>query len=184
MSAAVESFARLGAVGGGTQDVQADLLEVKGVPQDFVGHANRTDSKSIGITPGYSNVVVLPARVDVSRTRDVVEVKEKLEGVVDVVCKDYFVARTASMMRNGERQLYQEKELVEIGFENLSEDDLGLVEPGAVFYWSVGLRKTKFGTVSHFSTIRFRRMPLFSRRDLQEAKKASEDLIEELFGDI
>lgn len=63
------------------------------------------------------------------------------------------------------------KEIAEIGKDHISPRDLGLVEEGAMFTWSIGFRTESHGQKSLSSSIRFRRMPPWSEADLDRARK-------------
>lgn len=74
-----------------------------------------------------------------------------------------------------------EKE-AEIPIDEVSPDDLELLEPGAVFYWSIGYDTTPGGTRRRFSQLKFRRLPAWTKKDLQRVDAAADALFE-LFGD-
>jgi hypothetical protein len=64
--------------------------------------------------------------------------------------------------------------------EEVSPGDAALLEPGAVFYWAVGY-ETQAGQRSRKSTIRFRHLPRWTRKDLQRVNERAK-LMEDLFG--
>ena len=66
----------------------------------------------------------------------------------------------------------------EIYLSEISEDDLPLVKPGAMFYWSIGYIIKSTGTKINASVIRFRRMPTWSKQDIEAAKKQVKSLRE------
>lgn len=66
----------------------------------------------------------------------------------------------------------------EIYLSEISEDDLPLVKPGAMFYWSIGYIIKSTGAKINASVIRFRRMPTWSRQDIEDAKKQVKSLRE------
>lgn len=66
----------------------------------------------------------------------------------------------------------------EIYLSEISEDDLPLVKPGAMFYWSIGYIIKSTGTKINASVIRFRRMPTWSKQDIEDAKKQVKSLRE------
>jgi hypothetical protein len=53
-------------------------------------------------------------------------------------------------------------------FDEVSSFDLDLVEPGAVFYWSVGYRVRETRQREGISLIRFRRLPTWTARELTQ----------------
>ncbi|MCV0439292.1 MAG: hypothetical protein K5880_11710 [Hydrogenophaga sp.] len=69
------------------------------------------------------------------------------------------------------------QESAEFGFDEISEDDLELVEPGAMFYWSVGYQIDIYRRRSTASVIRFKRIRHWTRKELEQATaNASDDL--------
>lgn len=67
-----------------------------------------------------------------------------------------------------------------IPLSEVSEDDLELVEEGAIFYWNIGYEVTRFGQRKRNSTIRFRRLPAWTPRELEQAKKSARGLLKYL----
>lgn len=62
-------------------------------------------------------------------------------------------------------------EVAEFSVDELSPDDLDLLEIGAVFYWNIGYAVEPSGRRSTASTVRFRRMLFWTRRELEQADK-------------
>jgi hypothetical protein len=63
--------------------------------------------------------------------------------------------------------------------DDITDDDRPLVEPGAVFYWSIGYSDSVTGERSKTSLIRFRRLPAWSRKALA----ALENQVSEIVGE-
>lgn len=82
------------------------------------------------------------------------------EGRVVEVFDEGFVAHLVDLTTPGI------EEEVEIEFEEISPDDESLVVPGAVFYWSIGYLRSPSGSRTRASEIRFRRLPRWTRQDL------------------
>ncbi len=91
--------------------------------------------------------------------------KQRWEGVVTSVTGDSFVAE----LRN-QTDTTAPLEVAEILRAELSADDVPLLKPGAVFYWSIGYHVTKFGQQTKQSSIRFRRLPAWIAADLSAAR--------------
>jgi hypothetical protein len=95
---------------------------------------------------------------------------QKWEGAVLEVGEATFVARLVDL--TGDRP----EEEIELEKAELSDFDLDLLEPGAVFYWSVGYRRQlPRGARSRESVIRFRRLPAWSRAELEAARERAEE---------
>jgi hypothetical protein len=73
------------------------------------------------------------------------------------------------------------EEQVTLPTDDVPTADRELFEVGAVFYWTIGYRETASGTRERVSTMRFRRLPAWSRRDLQRVDEAADEL-QRLFG--
>jgi len=95
------------------------------------------------------------------------------EGYVIEKYDDHFKGRITDLTE----QLPDEE--VEILLDDVSDDDLNLVVPGAIFYWYVGY-ETEKGTTKRSSIIRFRRMPRWTKSDFKKAEKI-EKKIKKLF---
>lgn len=64
--------------------------------------------------------------------------------------------------------------------EEIPAEDLALVKPGAVFYWSIGYKRDPSGQLDRVSSIRMRRLA-WSRRELDRIEARAKEL-ESLFG--
>ncbi len=62
-----------------------------------------------------------------------------------------------------------------IALDHVWEDDLGLVVPGAVFYWSIGYRIERHGQRYLQSNIRFRRLPVWTKSELKKLAQNAEE---------
>lgn len=105
-----------------------------------------------------------------------VRVLQQWEGVVTDVTDDSFFADLQDLSDSS-----QPLEVVEIPIEEVSEDDRPLLAEGAVFYWSIGHETSAGGTLRRMSEIRMRRMPRWTKRDIQNVAKRAEELFE-LYG--
>ncbi len=112
-----------------------------------------------------------------SRPETTVDILKEWEGVVLTVSNDDVQARLTDM-----NDPANQEELVTFGLDAISPQDHELVEPGAVFYWTVLRETDAFENVRNYSQIRFRRLPAWSRGDLERAETEAEQLHEELFG--
>lgn len=97
------------------------------------------------------------------------------EGVVLQVKDDTFSVRLVDL--SGDRA----EEEMELETQELSDFDLELLEPGAIFYWTVGYRvKLPRGARERVSQIRFRRLPAWSRSEIAAAEERAKRLACEL----
>lgn len=93
------------------------------------------------------------------------------EGAVTDLNSDHFLARLTD---NSDGTPLEAK----IPLAEVSEEDACLVELGAIFYWNIGYEVTPSGQRKRNSTVRFRRLPAWTTRELNRAKKEAEGLFE------
>lgn len=84
------------------------------------------------------------------------QIRQLWEGTVTELCEDGFIATLTDKTRPNnpdERAVFQ--------FESIEVpvDDLPLVQPGSVFYWTLGIESKASGQVKNVSTVEFRRLP-------------------------
>jgi hypothetical protein len=110
--------------------------------------------------------IVVPPRM---KLEDRYRVLHQWEGTVVEVARDGFRARLAEL-----RAEQREEEYADFSFESVSEDDRVLVVPGAIFYWFVGYRTENSGQRNTWSTVRFRRLPRWTKRELDSLAMPSD----------
>jgi hypothetical protein len=111
-----------------------------------------------------------------SPSTDTFRALQRWEGVV-LECRDEsFLARLTDLTEEGPA------EEVELPLSDVPREDLDLVELGAVFYWSIGYRDEVGGGRWRSSTLRFRRLPLWSKQELEAAAERAAD-IARVFGE-
>lgn len=72
-------------------------------------------------------------------------------------------------------------EEVELLIDDVPEEDRSLVEPGGVFYWAIGYLSAPSGERPRISSLRFRRLPVWSTSELEAARERAAD-VAEVFG--
>jgi hypothetical protein len=98
---------------------------------------------------------------------------QQWEGYVETKKADSFVARLVDLDNPVEREVEADILLSEV-----NPDDLDLIKPGAVFYWTIGYRDQATGQRARVSEIRFRRLPAFTENDLDVAKRDAQQTAE------
>ena len=96
---------------------------------------------------------------------------QKWEGSVIKVKPDSFLAKLVDM--NNEA-LDEEADIL---ISEVSEDDLPLVVPGAIFYWTIGYYVAKSRQRKRESVIRFRRLPEWKTEEIVAAEREAEESI-------
>jgi hypothetical protein len=99
---------------------------------------------------------------------------QEWEGVVTALNDEIFMARLVDVTRRSP------DEEAEFSFSELNNDDLQLVMPGAIFRWSAGVLTMPGGGKLATSQVVFRRLPKWTKRDLQRADEIARRLIEHL----
>lgn len=64
---------------------------------------------------------------------------------------------------------------------DVSDGDLPLLAPGAIFYWTIGRKRLSHGQIERTSVIKFRRSPVWSQGAVDAVKREAERL-KDLFG--
>jgi hypothetical protein len=99
---------------------------------------------------------------------------QKWEGVVLDVMADAFLARLVDLTRTGP------DEEAEFALDEISAEDGPLVKPGAIFYWNIGYLNSYSGQRTRASIIRFRRLPAWTRKEIETARREATRIKTEL----
>lgn len=94
---------------------------------------------------------------------------QQWEGTVETVSRTEFAARLRDLTdrtRPDEQATFDREEV--------SPDDLELLQPGAVFFWAIGYETSESGQRSRVSRLRFRRLPRWTKRDLARVREAAQ----------
>jgi len=110
-------------------------------------------------------------------TREAFTALQRWEGVVTECLEESFVARLTDLTEEGPL------EEVELALEDVAPEDRSLVGPGAVFYWSIGYRDDESGRRSRESTLRFRRLPVWSEAELEAARERAREVAKAFGGE-
>jgi hypothetical protein len=103
-------------------------------------------------------------------TDDSVVSLQKWEGQVLQILSNGFTARLTDLTDQGG------KEDAEFSISELSPDDLSLLEPGAVFYWTIGRHTDPTNRQRTVSELRFRRLPNWTEDELAQASLEADKL--------
>ena len=108
------------------------------------------------------------ARIAPEEGRERFQALQKWHGHVLEVREDTFVARLTPTAGEGPEQE------AELYVEEVAADDRWLIEPGAVFYWSIGYLDRPSGRL-RVSILRFRRLPAWTYRELSSARQRANE---------
>jgi len=99
------------------------------------------------------------------------ELLQQWECVVRSVTGDAFVAvlYDLTVPANGEEE-------ATFSIQDVADGDRVLVEPGAVFYWSIGYRTSRSGEKMRGAQIRFRRLPALTASERRDASEEVNEL--------
>lgn len=92
--------------------------------------------------------------------------EQEWEGFVTKVDSDEFTAHLVDLSQEGI------EEVAEFSVNDVSDIHKDLIKEGAIFRWSIGYERVRGGTKRKVSSIIFRRLPAWTKRDL--LKSASE----------
>lgn len=104
---------------------------------------------------------------------------QEWEGYVIEIGPQKFSARLTDRTAQNET----EDEVAEFPITDLSDDDLKLLTPGAVFRWVIGYQRARGGTKRRVSQVTFRRMPAWSRKELKAARAEANELMNAIIWD-
>ena len=122
---------------------------------------------------GPENRIIRPVefrKVRFHERRGKLTTLQRWEGNVVEVKEQAFVARLA------DRTTSREDEEGEVSLEEVSPADRNLVVPGAVFYWSIGYLDHRNGQRTRESLLRFRRLPAWNKRELDDARQRAREI--------
>jgi hypothetical protein len=151
-----------------------DFLPVPARLQDFTTMASSPDESD----------ETAPLSAHVRRSRPLIrnryrarprkfELLQQWEGVVTEMDGETFWAELRDLTDNTSN-----REVVEIYFGEVAEQDKPLIAPGAVFYWSVGYDTSRAGSLVRASEIKFRRTPRWTNRRLEKIRKEAKLMAE------
>lgn len=92
--------------------------------------------------------------------------RQEWEGYVVAINGKEFTARLVDLTGGG---TYEEEE-AQIPLEEVSEADQAKMQPGSIFRWVIGFKRSAMGQKERISSIVFRDLPAVSRSDEQAGK--------------
>ena len=154
-----------GTIVAGTQGGAEPQLNATTTEENQPDRGEKFREPRLSLVLGSQGTPIVVPRSEPFILKDVLLPLESWEGVVEHVDPDggWFSARLLS--ESGPEEI-AEFDLVEV-----SRGDRDLVQQDAIFYWTIGYRETLAGQRSRESVIRFRRLPVWSERELEEARQ-------------
>jgi hypothetical protein len=156
----------------GLEKEQKDLFVITGEPTEDP-HSNRTylpdTLESTGDNGKTPNKVVSLRSPSLSLQHKF-KVLQKWEGtIIEILneeCRAYI------------REFGSQNSIEEVTFsiEEIPEADRYLVVPGAIFYWSIGYDDHIDGQRNRISSIRLRRLPVWTEKELKKAEEEAKTL--------
>lgn len=101
---------------------------------------------------------------------------QEWEGYVVSGDQSEFVARLVDITST--RQV--ETEQATFSMDDVSNDERHLVQPGAVFRWSLGYERRVSGTRCKVSSLVFRRLPIWSKSEIDASRSKASELIKSI----
>lgn len=148
------------------------LMSFPELPSDLA-HTPKLAQTGVDILT-FQELPRLPSVVKISGLpqQDSYVLLQKWQGVVKSIEGDSFLAELTDLSNDGP------EEEVDFPIDDIPNADKELVAPGAVFYWCIGYLDTLNGQRVRASEIRFRRIPAWTKREVERAKLEAEKLRE------
>ena len=156
---------------GGTTDTVSPMDAPALLPREVPSNAGPSGDEPSRVRPPLH--VLHPP---ISQLPDSFKLLQLWEGRVIRVSEDNVVA-----LISDETDRNQPEEEVVLDIEEFEPDDLSLLKPGAVFYWSIGYAELRGRPRTRSSRIRLRRLPGWTDAEIQRAKKEGARLAQ-IFG--
>jgi hypothetical protein len=118
-------------------------------------------------------------RADAGEPRDRVssrasfEALNEWEGYVTSITDRDFTAHLLDLTAGSQ----SETDLATFCIDDVSKDDRELLEVGAIFRWSLGYERKVGGTVRKVSSLVFRRLPIWTARELSESRERARSVL-------
>ena len=96
------------------------------------------------------------------------------EGMVLDVSEGSFIARLVDMNDSSQ---FEEAEIKNSAVSD--QDDIALIKPGAIFFWSIGTR-IEGRRSEQVSLIQFRRLPVWTKSEIQQSKQEAAEIYKKL----
>jgi len=74
-------------------------------------------------------------------------------------------------------------ELVTFELDEVSPEDKKLVQPGASFYWTIGVERSPAGQIQNIDRVMFRRLPGWRASSVRDAEREAGSIAELLFSE-
>jgi hypothetical protein len=159
---------------------EASTREVPHIPLQIEEEARltthpETEQAQAELTTAGANVrVFMGAKETKPTVEESLEPLQEWEGVVEWVEDGRFGARLTDITDRGE------DESGDFTLDEVSDDDLQLVLPGGVFYWTIARETGRLGQRRHVSMLRFRRLPAVRAARRVDVRKEAERIADEL----
>ncbi len=105
------------------------------------------------------------------------ELRQRFSGIVLEVTNNHWVAELDDL-----DQPDYPTEVMDFAYDEVSEVDMPLIQPGAMFYYYIGTEETDFVARRSFEKITFRRLPVWTKAEINAAKQGADDYLW-LFGE-
>jgi len=115
---------------------------------------------------------LFPAKLSKQReARYTFSVLQEWEGYVLSISKDTFTARLVDVTMGRS----EEEEEADLPLDDLEEADRSRIRDGAIFRWTIGYQLGPGGTKFRTSCIRFRNIPVWTKKELDKNRREAAD---------
>ena len=101
------------------------------------------------------------------------KILQQWEGIVSEMTEDSVWAELVDLTNRGNAEEY-----VELPLAEFPEADRDILKPGSVFYWAIGREWSPGGQMRRISEIRVRRIPQWSRHDIETIREKAQNLMD------
>lgn len=148
-----------------------DLGKALAIKRDAHSSPDNQSAQFVSTASFAENVA--PRRLQDYVPRAFFEPLQEWEGYVTEVAEMEFSANLVDKTRGHNT----EDEEATFAIEDVSDSDLELVRPGAIFRWSIGYLREREGTKRRISQLVFRRLPAWSSNDVQRSRAVAESFV-------
>lgn len=140
---------------------QAEASEATNVEQNRTGPAGMVPNDSVRLPKKFAGASTSKLRV-----------KQLWEGTVVACEEERFTARLSDRTNPANPD-----EIAEFDLEEVAPDDQYLVNPGALFYWSIGTEQTPARQVKNVAVVNFRRLPRWTQSSFRKAEQRAKNVL-------
>lgn len=135
---------------------------------------SESNESTLKLANPIANGAFQTARNQADRIQSSFVAEQEWQGYVTSFDDQFFYARLLDLTTQGV------EEDAQFEIEDISTNHRSLLKEGAIFRWSIGYERLMGGTKRRISSIVFRRLPAWTKKELEESLKEAESLIRDI----